>query len=114
MSGIDALFVKRMITRASHDRWCPDPTIGLALALKLGDLGTRLAASHAVDDVCTTGHHILILGAVISVIGGWGRLTKRTVAGWYERHRDDVDAGGVRVLGWSHRDMISMCHARIL
>lgn len=92
-----------------------DPAIlALAICLKLGDLSTRKAAVDAVPRVCRTGTHLFHLAAAVDSLGGWGRVTRRAFARWYQR--DDVAQLAYQVSkyrqrdGWSHRDVLRKAH----
>lgn len=109
--------VKRIV-EISHEGRAPknDPAIfALAMALKLGDEATRKAASEAVSSVCRIGTHIFMLAEAIKAFGGWGRVTARAFANWYNKQ----DAGKLALNlikyqnrnGWSHKDLLSKSHA---
>jgi 60 kDa SS-A/Ro ribonucleoprotein len=89
--------------------------LALALALKLGDPSARKAAADAVPAVCRTGAQLLQLAQAVDAVGGWGRVTRRAFARWYQR--PDVDALAYQLSkyrqreGWAHRDVLRLCHA---
>jgi 60 kDa SS-A/Ro ribonucleoprotein len=93
-----------------------DPAIfALALALKKGDLDTRRLAADSVSKVCRTGTHLFQLVEAIDCLKGWGRLTRRAVAGWYTRQTPDQLAVSLLKYqqrnGWSTRDVLALSHA---
>ncbi len=93
----------------------PDATIlALAMCLKAGDASTRKAACDAVPQICRTGTQLFQLAEAVDSMGGWGRVTRRAFARWYQRA--DVDGLAYQVSkyrqrgGWSHRDVLRKAH----
>lgn len=86
----------------------------LALALKQGDLATRRAAAEAVPKVCRIGTHIFQLAEAVKALGGWGKLTAKAIAGYY--NSKDADALAFDLFkyqqreGWSHKDLFLKAH----
>lgn len=114
----DGLRAVREIVQVSTDGRAPknDPAIfALAMALKLGDENTRRAASEAVPLVCRTGTHIFQFAEAVKAFGGWGRVTARAFANWYNQKSPDDLAHAVLKYqsreGWSHRDLLRQSHA---
>jgi len=92
-----------------------DPAIfALAMCLKAGELETRRAAAAAVPDVCRIGTHIFQLADAINALGGWGRLTTKAVAGYYQAksaERLALDLFKYKSRGgWSHKDLLLKAH----
>lgn len=88
-----------------------DPAIfALGLCLKLGDLETKRLAAAAVSKVCRIGTHIFSLAESIKGLGGWGRLTKKALTGWYESQTPDQLGMNLAKYqsrnGWSHKDLL--------
>ena len=88
----------------------------LAYCLKNGDLQTRRAAEIAVNKVCRIGTHIFQLAEAIEAFGGWGPITTRAVANWYNlKGPDDIAYQAIKYQqreGWSHRDLLKLSHVR--
>jgi 60 kDa SS-A/Ro ribonucleoprotein len=86
----------------------------LAYCLKKGDLATRQAAEQAVNKVCRIGTHIFQLAEAIEAFGGWGMITTRAVANWYNSRAPEwVAFQAVKYQqrdGWSHKDLIKLSH----
>jgi 60 kDa SS-A/Ro ribonucleoprotein len=102
----------------------------LAYCLKKGDLTTKRAAEAAVNKVCRIGTHIFQLAEAIEAFGGWGPITTRAVANWYNSRRPDQVAfqavkyqsrGGTETAtrkgkqvklstSWSHKDLLRLSH----
>lgn len=86
----------------------------LAKALKCGSLEARRAAAEQVPVVCRIGTHLFQLAADLEALGGWGRLTKRAVAAWYETMPPDRLAYQLVKYrqrdGWAHRDLLRLSH----
>lgn len=114
----DGLRAVKRIVEISHEGRAPknDPAIfALAMALKLGDEATRKAASEAVSSVCRIGTHIFMLAEAVKAFGGWGRVTARAFANWY--NKQDASKLALNLIkyqnrnGWSHKDLLSKSHA---
>ena len=114
----DGLRVVNRIVEVSDKGLAPknDQAIfALAMALKLGDEATRKAAAEAVPAVCRIGTHIFQLSEAIKAFGGWGRVTARAIANWYNKQ----EAGKLALNlikyqnrnGWTHKDLLSKSHA---
>lgn len=93
-----------------------DPAIfALAMALKLGDEATRRLAGDAVSKVCRTPTHLYALSECIKAFGGWGRITARAFANWYNHQTADKLALNLIKYqqrdGWSHKDLLAKSHA---
>ena len=86
----------------------------LAMALKLGNTETKRAAAEAVPSVCRIGTHIFQLAEAVKAFGGWGRVTARAFANWY--NKQDADKLALNLLkyqnrnGWSHKDLLAKAH----
>lgn len=113
----DGLRVVREVVEISKAGRAPkndQAILVLAYCLKKGDLATRRAAEAAVNDVCRIGTHIFQLAEAIEAFGGWGPITTRAVANWYNSRRpDQVAFQAVKYQqreGWSHVDLIKLSH----
>jgi 60 kDa SS-A/Ro ribonucleoprotein len=111
--------VVRRIVEISQAGRAPknDPALfALALAMKLGDLSTRQEAARAVPLVARVGTHLFHFVAFLEQFGGWGRLTRRTIADWYNNMNPNRLAYQVIKYkqrdGWSHRDLLRLAHPR--
>lgn len=94
-----------------------DPAIfALAIALKMGNEETRRLAAEAVPAVCRIGTHIFQFAEAVKGLGGWGRLTKKAVSGWYlSQGGNQLEMNVVKYQsrnGWSHRDLLRMAHVK--
>jgi 60 kDa SS-A/Ro ribonucleoprotein len=92
-----------------------DPAIfALAIALKMGDEKTKMAAKAAVPEVCRIGTHIFAFGEAVKALGGWGRGTKTAVSNWYtSQPTEDLAYQLVKYQqrnGWSHGDLLRKAH----
>jgi 60 kDa SS-A/Ro ribonucleoprotein len=94
---------------------CNDQAIlCLAMALKTGDEATRRRASKAVVHVCRTGTHLYQLAEAVSVFGGWGVLTRKAFASWFDA-RDGAGLAYQAIKyrnrnGWTARDVLRKAH----
>ena len=87
-----------------------------ALAVGIGMRGdARLHAFSVLDDVARIGTHILHLADFLKHRSGWGRSVRSHIANWYLGKTADKLAYQVLKYqsrdGWSHKDLLSMCHA---
>jgi 60 kDa SS-A/Ro ribonucleoprotein len=92
-----------------------EPAIfALAIALKMGDEKTKIAAKAAVPDVCRIGTHIFAFGESVKALGGWGRGTKTAVSNWYTSQSAEALAHQLvkyqQRNGWSHADLLRKAH----
>lgn len=93
-----------------------DPAIFiLAMALKLSEnIEVRRAAAEAVPMICRIPTHLFRLAEFVDTFGGWGRLTKRAFADWYNNsppghlayHLIKYQQRG----GWSNADLLRLSH----
>jgi 60 kDa SS-A/Ro ribonucleoprotein len=90
--------------------------LALAVAMRSTDLATRRAAHAAVTEVCRTGTHLFELVEAVQALGGWGRGARRAIARWYtSRSADELSFQVLKYAqrdGWTHRDVLRLCHAR--
>ena len=86
----------------------------VALALKQGDLSARRRAAAVAPLACGQGRDLLLLAHALRRLGGFGRLTRKALARWYEeRPVSAIEAeGNTSANGWRHRDVLRMCHAQ--
>jgi 60 kDa SS-A/Ro ribonucleoprotein len=95
-----------------------DPAVfALALAGAMGDAPTRAAALAAVPRVCRTGTHLFGFVRAVEGFRGWGRGLKRAVGAWYSGKEPRELAYQLAKYqhrgGWSHRDLLRLCHVRL-
>lgn len=88
----------------------------LAYCLKKGNLETRRAAATAVNDVNRIGTHIFQFSEALENYGGWGHLTGRAIADWYNARTPEQLAFQIvkyqQRNGVGHADLIRRSHAR--
>src|SRR5205823_3020438 len=94
-----------------------DPAIfALAMCAKLGDEATRREAHRALEKTCRIGTHLFHFARDIEAFGGWGRGTRRAVAGWYTNMpAEKLAFQAVKYPsrdGWSHRDLLRLAHPK--
>jgi 60 kDa SS-A/Ro ribonucleoprotein len=113
----DGLKAVERIVAVSQEGRAPknDPAIfALALALKKGDLDTRRAAKDAVPKVCRIGTHMFQFADACQALGGWGRLTAKAVAAYYNGKTPDRLALDLFKYqsreGWTHKDLLAKSH----
>lgn len=94
-----------------------DPAIfAMAVALKQGDLETRRMASKTAHLVVRTGTHLFQFCEAVSSLGGWGKLTKRTFANWY--NKKDAQRLAYQLIkyqqrgGIGHKDVLKVAHPK--
>lgn len=114
---LDGKRVVARIVEVSDKNIAPknDPAIfALAVCLKKGDLETRRAAKAAVTKVCRIGTHIFQLAENLKHLGGWGRVTTSSIAGWYEGQTADRLASNLvkyrNRANWTHTDLLRKVH----
>ena len=93
-----------------------DPAIfALAIAAGHNDPATRRCAEAAIPFVCRIGTHIFQFAEAVQNFRGWGRGLRKAIANWYESKTPDDLAFQVAKYqsrnGWSHRDLLRLCHA---
>jgi 60 kDa SS-A/Ro ribonucleoprotein len=115
----DGVRLVREIVEMSESGRAPknDPAIlALAIAAKLGDDPTRVAAYAAVPRVCRIGTHLYHFAEFINSMGGWGRGARRSIASWFnDRTADDLAYQLVKYQqrdGWSARDLLRLSHPK--
>jgi 60 kDa SS-A/Ro ribonucleoprotein len=115
----DGLRVVSTVVEISHSGRAPknDPALyALAMCLKLGDLETRQAATRALPRVARIGTHLFHFVAFLEQFGGWGRLTKSAIAGWYNGMNASKLAYQVVKYqqrdGWANRDLLRLSHPK--
>lgn len=95
-----------------------DPAIfALAIASVHGDQETRKYAFQNLSKVCRIGTHLFQFATAREVLGGgWGRGMRRTIANWYvEKPFEALIFQSLKYRqreGWSHRDLLRLCHAK--
>lgn len=94
-----------------------DPAV-FALALACAHTPDHLKgrAYAALPKVCRTGTHLFQFVAACDQLRGWGSGLRRAVADWYTSK--DAESLGYQLAkyqsrdGWSHRDVLRLCHAK--
>lgn len=87
----------------------------LAMCTAASDPRIRQAAWQALPKVARIGTHLFQFAEYREAFGGWGRLARKGVGNWYRQKGPEALA--VQVLkyqqrnGWSHRDILRLCHA---
>ena len=94
-----------------------DPAIfALALAFAHGAPEAKKLASAALPEVCRIGTHIFQFATAINELRGWGRSVRKAVANWYlskdARSLSHQLTKYQQRDGWSHRDLLRLCHAK--
>jgi 60 kDa SS-A/Ro ribonucleoprotein len=116
---LDGPRLVREVTELSVSGRAPknDPAIlALAMAAKLGNEPTRIAAYAALPKVCRIGTHLYHFATFTSSIGngGWGRGMRNAIARWFNAR--SVDDAAHQLLkyqsrdGWSARDLLNLTH----
>lgn len=86
----------------------------IALALKANDVNVRRHAASRVPEVARIGTHLYHLAAMVKSLGGWGRLTKRAFADWFQaKPLDELVYQLIKYQGrdgWSSRDLLRLTH----
>jgi 60 kDa SS-A/Ro ribonucleoprotein len=115
----DGVQVVERLTEISRSGRAPknDPALFvLAMCIKLGNLETRQAAAKALPSVARIGTHLFHFAQFVEQFGGWGKLTRRAVANWYnERPARKLEYQAVKYQqrdGWSHRDLLRLSHPK--
>jgi 60 kDa SS-A/Ro ribonucleoprotein len=93
-----------------------DPAI-FALAMAAGHKkAATFGVAEALPKICRIGTHIFQFCEAVQNFRGWGRSLRSMVAGWYTSQAPDKLAYGVVKYqnrnGWSHRDLLRLCHAQ--
>jgi 60 kDa SS-A/Ro ribonucleoprotein len=117
--AVNGLRAVELITLVARENRAPKPEpslFALAAAAKLGDLATRKAAFAALAEVARTGTHVLHFLAFIEAFGGWGRLTRNAIAGFYNSlPLPKLALWAVKYKsrdGWSQRDALRLAHPK--
>jgi len=105
------------VVRANRAPKADPALLALAAVAKLGDVEARRAAWAALPEVARTGTHLFHFLAFVQEFGGWGRLTRRGVAGVYETAPvEKLALWAVKYKardGWSHRDALRLAHPNV-
>jgi 60 kDa SS-A/Ro ribonucleoprotein len=76
----------------------------------------RAYALEALPKVARIGTHLFHFAEYVKALGGWGRGTRRAVAGWYlDMQSDKLALQAVKYQqrdGWSHRDLLRKSHPK--
>lgn len=84
----------------------------LALAVTYGTAETKKLAYDAVVKVCRTGTHLFQFCQDVQDLRGWSRGLRRGVSRFYEGDQLDYQLIKYRQRdGWTHRDVLRLCHA---
>jgi 60 kDa SS-A/Ro ribonucleoprotein len=114
--GVQAVAIIREVALANR---APKPTpllFALAVVAKTADLAGRKAAYAAMNDVVRTGTDLLRFVGFLQAFGGWGRLTRASIAKLY----DELPLGKLALWavkyrqrdGWSQRDVLRLAHPK--
>lgn len=115
------LRVVEEITKVSVDGVAPknDPAI-LALALSLSEAKTdqvKNAIADAVPQVCRIGTHLFKFTEMVDKVCKWRGYVKKAVNNWYRSKPAKDLAYQVAKYqsreGWSHKDVLSLCHPKL-
>lgn len=114
----DGLRVVRELAEISDAGRAPknEPALfALAMCTAAADVNTRRAAWNVLPTVARTGTHLFTFAQYREAFGGWGRLARNGVARWYtSREPDQIAYQALKYQsrnGWSHRDILRLCHA---
>lgn len=107
------------ILRISVDGLAPKPNatiFALALACTFGDETTKNAAYNAIHKVCRTGTHLFTFVQNIQDLRGWSRGLRNGVAKFYTTKYEDKLTNQLLKYrqrdGWTHKDVLRLCHAK--
>ena len=89
-----------------------------ALALMASDPNpeARKLALNALPEIARTGSHLLQFVDMVTVLRGWGRALRKSVANWYLSK--SIDELAYQLLkyqsryNWSHRDVLRLAHPK--
>lgn len=85
----------------------------LALCMTYGDPETKAAAYEAIPVVCRIGTHLFDLCQCIQDLRGWSRGLRTAVSQWYAQENITLQLVKYRQRnGWTHRDVLRLCHAK--
>ncbi len=111
-------FVRRVVEISEAGR-APknDPAIfALALACGSTDGVTERLALSSIPKVCRTGTHLFHFIADVENFRKWGRSLRTAVSNWYTCKSDrELALQALKYQsrdGWSHRDVLRLCHAK--
>lgn len=111
--------VVQTIVDISHAGRAPknDPAIlALALCQKRGNDITKAAVREALPQVCRTGTHVFAFAEAVKSLGGWGPSVQKSIARYYCKNTPEKLAYHAikyqQRNGWSHRDLLRLCHLR--
>lgn len=102
----------------------------LAVAISFGDAKAKKLAEENLVKVARTASHFTMFIDYVSSLRGWGKVLRRTAAGWYKRigrtdcsSSPEQDMKNLKALvfqlmkyanrnGYSHRDILRLCHIK--
>ena len=94
-----------------------DPALfALAVCASYDDVVVRRHALNCLPKVARTGTHLFHFAQYVNNMRGWGRTLVRAFRNWYQ----EKDPNGLSFQlakyqqrdGWSHRDILRLCHPR--
>jgi len=96
-----------------------DPAIFvLALCFAYGSQDVKNAAVDALPRICRIGTHLFHFVAYAKELIGWNKRLTRAVSQWYTNRSDEkLEVQMVKYQardGWSHHDVLHLCHAKPL
>lgn len=108
---VEQINLVSMSGRAPRNDAC---IFALAYVLKTApDPDVRRLAANTVSNVCRTAAHLFQFAQAVKLFGGWGRITRRAVADWFDRDVDSLAYQAVKYRqreGWSLRDLLRLAH----
>lgn len=117
----DGMAVLNMLVEISDQALAKsnDPAIFvLALCFAHGSPEVKAAAEKSLPMVCRIGTHLFHFVGYAKDLIGWNRRLARAVSNWYTQRSDEkLEMQMVKYQsrdGWSHHDVLHLCHAKPL
>ncbi len=115
----DGEYAIKRIVEVSQQGLAPknNPAIfALALACTFGDELTKCEAYNQIKNVCRTGTHLFTFCQYIQDLRGWSRGLRNGVAKFYTSRNEEQLTNQLLKYrqrdGWTHRDVLRLCHAK--
>jgi 60 kDa SS-A/Ro ribonucleoprotein len=115
----DGEYAVKRIVEVSEQGLAPknDPAIfALSLACTFGDEFTKCEAYNQIHRVCRTGTHLFTFCQYIQDLRGWSRGLRNGVAKFYTTKNEDKLVNQLLKYrqrdGWTHKDVLRLCHAK--
>jgi 60 kDa SS-A/Ro ribonucleoprotein len=114
--GVAAVKLAKEISDAGRAK-SNDPAIFLlALAFTYGDIETKREAERSFNSIVRIGTHLFHFVDYVNHMNGWNTMLRRTVANWYlSRDPENLEFQMIKYQqrdGWSHHDVLHLCHAK--